>query len=473
MEPTTGYRDALDYLYSLTDYEKQGFAAYAAENYDLGRVRDLLGLLGDPQRTFDSVHVAGSKGKGSTAAMADSMLRAAGYRTGLYTSPHLHTFRERMSLDGNMISEAEVVSLVQKVRPLADQIAGITTFEVMTAMALSWFAQNEAEWVVLEVGLGGRLDATNVVLPAVTVITPISLDHMAILGDTLALIAAEKAGIVKPGVPLVSAPQPAEALQVIEDTCVRQGAPLTLVGRDWVWERLDPAAGAGPVSLDALDGQWLRIGKAGQDPGPDGPQRDPDAQWVEPLWIPLLGEFQLVNATTAVAALRQIPKLQESLSAAAIRGGLRSVHWPGRLEILARQPLVVVDSAHNGDSARKLMAALRTHFAYERLIVILGASADHVTPELLTAFLASADRGIATRARHPRAAQQGWIQDQAAALGFQLETSEDVPHALGMALDGAGTADLVLCTGSVFVAAESRAAWFDRQGLPPPVVDPA
>jgi dihydrofolate synthase/folylpolyglutamate synthase len=470
MEPTTGYREALDYIYSLTDYEKQGFAAYAAENYDLARVRDLLGLLGDPQRTFDSVHVAGSKGKGSTAAMADSMLRAAGYRAGLYTSPHLHTFRERIRLDGNMISEAEVVRLVQRIQPLADRVVGITTFEVMTAMALSWFAQNEAEWVVLEVGLGGRLDATNVVVPAVTVITSISLDHMAILGETLALIAAEKAGIIKPGVPLVSAPQPAEALQVIEDTCARQGAPLTLVGRDWLWERLDPAPGMGAASLD---GQWLRIGKAGQDPRPDGPQQDPGAQWVEPLWIPLLGEFQLVNATTAVATLQQIPKLQESLSAAAIREGLRSVHWPGRLEILGRQPLVVVDSAHNGDSARKLMAALPTHFAFERLIVILGASADHVTPDLLTAFLASADRGIVTRARHPRAAQQGWIQDQAAALGFRLETSEDVPHALGMALDGAGAADLVLCTGSVFVAAEARAAWFDRQGLPLPVVDPA
>jgi dihydrofolate synthase/folylpolyglutamate synthase len=463
MQPTRGYQEALAYIYGLTDYERQGFAAYAAENYDLERVRHLLALLGEPQRSFASVHIAGSKGKGSTAAMAESMLRAAGYRTGLYTSPHLHTFRERIRLDGGLISEAEVVRLVEQVRPLVDEIPEITTFEVMTAMALAWFAQNEAEWVVLEVGLGGRLDATNVVVPAVAVITSISLDHLAILGDTLAQIAGEKAGIIKPGVPVVSAPQPTEALQVIEGTCARREAPLTLVGRDWIWERLEPEPGAGSASLD---GQWFRM------QGPD-PEMDPGGQWLEPLWIPLLGEFQLVNATTAVAALRQIVSLQERLSVAAIREGLRSVYWPGRFEILGRQPLVVADSAHNGDSAKKLMAALRTYLCFERLIVVLGASADHVTSELLTAFLSGADRAIVTRSRHPRAAQPGWIQDRAAALGFALETSEDVPRALDMALDGARASDLVLCTGSVFVAAEARAAWFARQGLPVPLVDPA
>ena len=466
MQSTRGYQEALAYIYSLTDYEQQGFAAYAAENYDLERVRHLLRLLGEPQRSFGSVHIAGSKGKGSTAAMAESILRAAGLRAGLYTSPHLHTFRERIRLDGDLISEAEVVQLVRQVRPLAGQIPGITTFEVMTAMALAWFAQNGADWAVLEVGLGGRLDATNVVLPAVAVITPISLDHMAILGDTLAQIAAEKAGIVKPGVPVVSAPQPAEALQIIEATCARQEAPLTLVGRDWIWERLEPEPGAG-----SLGGQRFRMQAPG--PGQTAPGLDPGGQWLDSLWIPLLGEFQLVNATTAVAALRQIAPLQERLSAGIIREGLRSVYWPGRFEILGRQPLVVVDSAHNGDSAKKLMAALRTYLRFERLIIVLGASADHVTSELLTAFLSGADRAIATRSRHPRAAQPGWIQDRAAALGFALETSEDVPQALVTALDGAGVADLIVCTGSVFVAAEARAAWFARQGLPVPLVDPA
>lgn len=455
MQPITSYSEALAYVYSLTDYEKRGFAAYAAENYDLQRVRHLLALLDEPQRSFDVVHIAGSKGKGSTAAMAESMLRAAGYRTGLYTSPHLHTFRERIRLNGELISEDEVVRMMQQVRPLADQIVDITTFEVMTAAALAWFAENGVEWVVLEVGLGGRLDATNVVTPAVAVITPISLDHVAILGDTLAQIATEKAGIVKPGVPVVSAPQPAEALQVIEDTCKRREAPLTLVGRDWTWEWLAPRPEAGSA---VPQGQWFRIRGGGQ--------------VLDDLWLPLLGEYQLANATTGLAALWQIPAVRERLAGDTIREGLRGVYWPGRLEILDRQPLVVVDSAHNGDSAQKLMAALRAYLDFERLIVVLGISADHATPGLLNALLAGAGRAIATRSRHARAASPGWLQEQAAALGFELETSDDVPQALAMALEEAEAADLVLCTGSVFVAAEARAAWFGRQGLPVPLVDP-
>jgi len=460
MQPIANYAEALAYVYSLTDYEKRGFAAYAAENYDLERVRRLLALLDEPQQTFHVVHIAGSKGKGSTAAMAESMLRAAGYRTGLYTSPHLHTFRERIRLDGVLISEDEVVSLVQRVRSLADQVAGITTFEVITAAALAWFAQKEAEWVVLEVGLGGRLDATNVVTPMVAVITPISLDHVAILGDTLAKIAAEKAGIVKPGVPLVSAPQPAEALAVIEDTCRRRGAPLTLVGRDWTWERLAPRPEAvPPPARDPAAGQRFRIRGGGQ--------------VVDDLWLPLLGEYQLSNATTALAALWQVPAVRQRLAEETIRQGLGAVYWPGRLEILSQQPLVVVDSAHNGDSAQKSMAALRAYLDFERLVIVLGVSADHVTPDLLRAFLAGADRAIATRSRHARAASPAWLQERAAALGFRLETSDDVPQGLSMALEGVGAADLVLCTGSVFVAAEARAAWFARQGLPVPLVDPA
>jgi len=183
------YRDALAYLYSLTNYEQRGFAAYAPEFYNLDRMHHLLALLGHPEAAYRVVHVAGTKGKGSTSAMIASILTAAGYRTGLYTSPHLHTFRERIQAGGQMIAADDVVRLVDQIRPLAAQVEGITTFEVMTGLALAWYAEQEVEWAVLEVGLGGRLDATNVVTPQVAVITSISLDHMAILGDTLAKIA--------------------------------------------------------------------------------------------------------------------------------------------------------------------------------------------------------------------------------------------------------------------------------------------
>lgn len=445
----TTYREALTYLFSFTDYEKRGFAAYAPEFYSLERVRRLLTLLGEPQRSFQAVHIAGTKGKGSTAAMIEAALRAAGYRTGLYTSPHLHTFRERIQVCGEFIAEADMVRLADRLRPLVVQLPEITSFEVMTGLALAWFAEQAADWVILEVGLGGRLDATNAVTPAVAVITSISYDHMAILGDTLAQIAAEKAGIIKPGVPVVSAPHPGEALAVIEEVCRRQRAPLTLVGRDWTWE-------AGEANLH---GQSFTV-HHGQEA-------------LTELWIPLLGHHQLTNATTAVATLWLLKQVGARVSEDAIRAGLRAVHWPGRFEILGVAPLVVADAAHNGDSARKLVATLRGVCDYRRLTVVLGGSADHMTPELMQALLAAADRAIATRSRHPRAVDPRWLQTRAADLGFHLEVSETVAQGLAMALDSATAEDLVCCTGSVFVAAEARAAWFARQGLPLPPTDPA
>jgi dihydrofolate synthase/folylpolyglutamate synthase len=446
------YGDALAYIYSFTDYEKRGFAIYAPEFYDLERVRRLLALLDDPQKVFRSVHIAGTKGKGSTAAITESILRAAGRRTGLFTSPHLHTFRERIQIGGDLIPEAEVVRLVQRMRPLVGQVADITTFELMTGLAFAWFAEQGVEWAVLEVGLGGRLDATNVVIPAVSVISSISYDHTAILGETLTEIATEKAGIIKPGVPVVSAPQPDEALTVIKSVCDRRGSPLTLVGRDWTWE---PGPGEPP---DVLEGQVFTIHHGQQE--------------LEGLWLPLLGEHQQVNATTSVAAAFLLQAEGARLSSPAIEAGLREVYWPGRLEVLGRRPLVIVDSAHNGDSAEKLMAALQALCRFRRLIVLLGASADHVTPELMRNLLSGAHRIIATQAHHPRAAEPAWLSARAAEYGFHLETSETVAGALDLALAEAGPEDLVCCTGSVFVAADARMAWFVRHGLALPPTDP-
>ena len=434
------YRKALAYLYSLTDYEKKGFAAYAPEFYNLGRTLSLLALLDMPQSRYRAVHIAGTKGKGSTAALIESVLRAAGYRTGLYTSPHLHTFRERIQVRGRLIPEADVIRLVGVMQPLVDQVPEITTFEVMTGMAFAWFAEQEVQWAVLEVGLGGRLDATNVVTPEVSVITSISRDHTAILGDTLAEIASEKAGIVKPGVPVVSSPQEGEALEVIRAVCARKGAPLTLVGHDWRWE----------AALTRDAGQAFTL------------YHDGDA--MSGLWIPLLGAFQVENAATAVAVLTVLQEGGLVLPQEAIREGLGAVDWPGRMEVLARGPLVIADSAHNGDSARKLVAALKSSFEYERLFVVLGASADHLTAALLGALLDAADRAIATQAQHPRAARPELIVERAAELGLSLTPVPSVPDALDMALDEAGPNDLICCTGSVFVAAEARTEMFARQG---------
>jgi dihydrofolate synthase/folylpolyglutamate synthase len=452
----TTYRKALRYIYRFTDYERRGLAAYAPEFYNLDRMRSLLALLGEPHLKFRSVHITGTKGKGSTAAMIESILRAAGHRTALYTSPHLHTFRERIQVNGAMIPEVDVVRLIDEMQPSLEQIPDITTFEVMTGLAFAWFAEQRVDWAILEVGLGGRLDATNVVMPAVAVITSISLDHTGVLGDSQAKIAAEKAGIIKPGVPVVSAPQSDEALEVIQATCGQQRAPLTLIGRDWTWQ-------ATGVNGDAKHGE----GRAGQSFA-----LFHGTQVLGRFWIPLLGTFQLANATTAVAAVSLLKEADAAVPLEAIREGLRSVQWQGRLEVLGHSPLVIADSAHNGDSAEKLVAALGTLFDYRRLIVVLGGSSDHVTPALLEALLAKADRAIATKTHHPRAASPDWIRERAAEQGFVVETSESVSEALDLALADADADDLICCTGSVFVAAEARMAWFIRQGLPLPATDP-
>jgi dihydrofolate synthase/folylpolyglutamate synthase len=443
------YRDALDYMYRLTDYEKRGFATYTPEFYNLDRVHQLLALLGDPHHRYPSIHIAGTKGKGSTAAMIESVLREAGYRTGLYTSPHLHTFRERIRAGARMIPEEAVSRLIASMQPLVDQVENITTFEVMTCLAFLWFAEQQIDWAVVEVGMGGRLDATNVLLPEVSVITSLSLDHTTILGDTLAKIAAEKAGIIKPGVPVISAPQEAEALAVIESVCAQETAPLTLVGRDWTFHGAIAAAG---------EGQEFSVRRG--------------AKVIPRLHIPLLGAYQIENATTALAALWTLRRQGASIPLYAIRRGLSKVHWPGRLEILNETPLVVADSAHNGDSAQKLVATLKDQFAYKRLILILGASADHASPELLTTLLSAADWAIATRAQHPRAADPTWLQEQARQLGYEMVITDSIAAALDQALAQASPDDLICGTGSIFVVAEMRAAWLARQGLPLPPVDP-
>jgi dihydrofolate synthase/folylpolyglutamate synthase len=262
------YRATLAYIYSYTNYEKRGLPQYTLAHYDLARMERLLERLGNPHRAFKSLLIAGTKGKGSTAAFAESVLRAAGYRTGLYTSPHLHTFRERIQVAGELISEADVMRLTKALRPHFEAVEDLTAFELITALAFYVFAEAEIEVAVLEVGLGGRLDATNVSRPVVAVITPISYDHTQILGDTLTLIAREKAGIIKPGALVVSAPQVPEAMTMIEEVCAGRRAELVVVGdEEYRWQ-----AGRATLRGQSFDVEGERY------------------------WIPLLGRHQLATA---------------------------------------------------------------------------------------------------------------------------------------------------------------------------------
>ncbi len=423
------YSAAVDFLLKRTDYERWPGYAYASR-FDLRRMEELLRRLGNPHLSARAVHIAGSKGKGSTASMIAAALIAAGYNTGLYTSPHLITLRERIMVAGKPILKRELADVVARLRSHVEEMdrhrtyGELSTFELLTAAAFLHFQQKGVDFQVLETGLGGRLDATNVVTPEVSVITSISLDHTEVLGDTVALIAAEKAGIIKLGIPVVSSPQAEDAAAVIRETCLERGSNLITVGSDISWKE----------TSSNLSGQSLEVN------GMKGSYR---------LTIPLLGDYQLQNAVTAVAALETLDIPRES-----IESGLAKTCWPGRLQILRRKPLLVVDGAHSSDSARKLKEALERHFHFDHLILIIGASADKNMSGIVAELAPIADSVIATRARHPRATTAEAVASEFAGQGLTVEIAKDVAQAIVKAKRRAGKRDLICATGSLFLVGE-------------------
>ena len=442
------YQSALGYVYGFTDYEKQSGFPYTPDRFDLKRVEQLMHLLGDPHRACKLVHVAGTKGKGSTSAILASVLMHSRYRTALYSSPHLHTFRERIQIDGELIAQDQVVAGIDRLRAVAAQVPGITTFELITALAFDHFAQHEVELAVIEVGLGGRLDATNVITPLVAVITSISYDHMMYLGNTLSEIAAEKAGIIKPGVPVVSAPQALEAQQVIERIAAERHSPLTLVARGWHWQSVNSTAHGQQFAA------W--------------PTSDPSRGALYSL--PLLGRHQQQNAVTALATLDRLRQAGLVITEAAAHAGLRSVHWPGRLEVLNQRPWVIVDGAHNGDSMAKLRAAIGDLFPHHKLVLVLGVSADKDIDAMLEEILPIADDVLVSQAHHPRAASADSLADRVRACG-RAAVAIPVDQALEQALQRVGEDGLVCATGSLFLVADFRAAWLKHMGHPAPPSD--
>lgn len=446
------YQAALDYIFNYVDYERRRSVPYTEAAWDLDRTRRVLAALGSPHANLRFVHVAGSKGKGSTAAMIEAVLRAHGMRTGLYTSPHLHTFRERIRVDGQLLDRNDLVRLLEQSRSAIEAVPGMTAFEIITALALLHFAQREVAWAVLEVGLGGRLDATNVVTPAVSVIAPISLEHTALLGNDLDSIAREKAGIVKPGVPVICAPQEPVALEAIEAVARRQGAPLVLLGRDWQWHS----------TYDSLNGQRFDVCRSGI-PAPGQLARA--SCELSDLAIPLLGGHQLVNATVAAAAIQTLADQGMRFSEVALRRGLAGVVWPARLEVLPGglqdEPAVVVDSAHNETSAGLLVTSLDAYFPARSFWLVLGVSSDKDVDALLRRFAPLFGRIICTRSRHPRALPGPELARIAQGVfgPTVVTTASSVAAALAQALREAPKEAVVCFAGSLFVAAEAREAW--------------
>ena len=430
------YQQAIDYLSSYTDYEVVPRLAHNAANYDLRRVVELLSRLGNPHLRARSVHIAGTNGKGSVAAMIASTLTTSGYITGLYTSPHLHTWRERIRIDGELILESELTALVEEFRPEVEAVnqratyGRLTTFELLTTLAFAHFAAKGAEFQVLEVGMGGKFDATNVINPEVSVITSISFDHAEVLGNSLAEIAAEKAGIIKAGGVVITSPQFDEAARVIEDTCLSCGAQLVRVGSDVTWQSLGFSTSQQRLQVTGRLGSYE-------------------------LSIPLLGQHQLANATAAVAALELLAEKGFNISRDNIVDGLARVSWPGRLQIVSRSPLIVVDGAHNPDGARRLRESLEQYFNFERVILIIGASGDKDIAGVVSELAPVSVKVIVTRSHHPRTMAPAVIVAEFAKYGVETHIVADVSSALSKALALAGDRDLICVAGSLFVVAEA------------------
>jgi len=435
------YNKALDYLYSFVDYSLKHSSELAKAEFNLDRMFALMEELGNPQSTYPIIHVAGTKGKGSVSALCASALQAAGYKVGLYTSPHLLDYTERIQVNGEPISHEFMIELVEELKPAVAKIPKLTTFEITTALGFLAFAKQGCNAAVIEVGLGGRLDATNIVTPKVSVITSLSYDHMAVLGDTLAKIAGEKAGIIKQGVPVVSAPQKDEALEVLERVAKLEGCSFTLVGKDVKFEHL----------TSSLDGQSFRLSSF---LFPESKTRH-----ILDIMIPLLGSHQIENAATAYTALKasSIP-----ISDEAIQKGFSQVKWRARFEILRREPPIVVDSAHNRDSALRLRETLDEYFPDKPVVMVFCVLEDKDISGILEELKPRLEYVIATRADHPRAPSAEWIAEQVHKIGISVEAVSPASFALERALELAGDQKLVLSAGSVAFAGEIIAAWQNR-----------
>ncbi|MGB5846034.1 MAG: folylpolyglutamate synthase/dihydrofolate synthase family protein [Anaerolineales bacterium] len=434
------YQEILDYLYSYIDFSLEKVTRYSAERFDLDRMREFMAALGNPQNQYKILHIAGTKGKGSVAALCASALQQSGLTVGMYTSPHLQDYAERIQVDGTPIPHDDLIALVEEIKPKITTSPEITTFEITTALAYLYFARRDVNVAVMEVGLGGRLDATNVCVPDVTVITSISYDHTYLLGETLAEIAAEKAGIIKTGIPVIVSSQMAEARETITRIAAERAAPVVEIGEDYLYRLLDKS----------LSGQSLEVWLASESEQDSAPVR---------LSIPLLGDHQLQNAATAFAALMVAKEHGIAVSDYGIQHGFRTVQWPGRFEILRQDPALIIDSAHNRDSAQKLYNVLEDYFPGQKVVLVFGASEDKDISGMLTELKPGVDQVVATKSTHPRAADPEELVNLANKLDLPAILTQTVEEAMIEAEQLSGGKTNILVTGSIFVAAAARSVW--------------
>lgn len=443
------YEEAIAYLYGQINFEKSIQTKYTDQHYRLDRMRELLRRLGNPHEDYAIVHVAGTKGKGTVANLIASGLTANHLKTGLYTSPHLASLEERFNVDGELAGKTELIELVAEVRPVAEAMAQSefgppTFFELTTALGMLHFSRQRCELAVLEVGLGGRLDSTNVCLPALCVITSISLDHQKILGDTIAEIAGEKAGIIKREVPVVVSASDPEAQKVFEQRCASESAPLLMIGRDYQadWSvGLQGSAALVDFTLRDLE---------------DGPR----SSWNNSTWeTGLLGRHQAENVAAAIATLCELQRLGWELSLPKTIAAIRSCLPKGRMQLVELSPPVIVDTAHNPASIEAGLAALDDHYPGKRKIALFATSSDKDYRLMLRQLLDKADELVITQyQKNPRALKLEQLQEvlgeMQADFQCQVHFVSQPEKAYLLANQKMDKDSLLYCSGSFFLAAE-------------------
>jgi dihydrofolate synthase/folylpolyglutamate synthase len=434
------YKDGLRYLFDKTDYERQGTLRYNVTTFNLDRMEKLLSLLANPHKKIHTVHIAGTKGKGSTATMLARMLESNSYKVGLYTSPHVLSLHERIEVDSEMITEDEMLGLLNRIYAPIEKMSkkeAPTFFEIMTALAFMHFADAEVDIAVIETGLGGRLDSTNVIEPKVVGITNLSIDHQRQLGSTLGSIAREKAGVFKKGVPIVTVQQHPEAMSVLKSEAIAVNAPLSITGEDIDFSyRFETSREHGPHTRICLVTPTSRF---------------------EHLRVPLLGKHQAINCGLALAMLDKLKSRGYEIDNEKAMEGLNNVSLSGRMEMICDDPRIMIDAAHNAASIKVLIQAIGQNIPYDSMVVIFGCNSDKDIEGMLGELQYGADKVIFTRSNSPKAVLPESLAEKYLEICDKMcQTASSLGEALLLAKSAVGREDLICITGSFYLIGQAK-----------------
>jgi len=435
------YDQAMKYLFECTDYERQKKLRYNVTTFNLDRMEELLKAVGNPHKKIKTIHIAGTKGKGSTATMLARMIEANAYKVGLYTSPHVTTLHERIAVNSRMISQKEMSGLINRIHGPIEKLRkkdkAPTFFEILTAMAFMHFLDKKVDLAIIETGLGGRLDSTNVIAPDVVGITSISLDHQNLLGDTIDSIAKEKAGVIKAGIPVVTVNQDPKAMRVLKKEASSVNAPLSVTGRDIDFSyRFESSREHGPHTRICVTTPTSRF---------------------EHLKVPLPGEHQAINCGLALAMLDKMKGQGYEIDDEKAVAGLETVSMVGRMELICQDPRIIIDAAHNAASVKALIQAIGQHIPYDSMIVIFGCNTDKDVRGMLTQLQYGADKVVFTRSNSPKAVYPQDLADMYTEIcGKMCQTAITVTEAVRIARSAISREDLICIAGSFYLVGQAK-----------------